>query len=1102
MKNKILKILSFILLLAVFACLLSACKEEIPEPDPDPTPTETSAVVSKHTEKYFAGENLDLDNGQVKITRADGTSFTRKLNDTNLKVSYDAADFKTAGTKTISFVYTEESTQYSGSFTVEVYAIANIKFVAPTKTNYRNYESSLNLKGGSIRLSNADGTFSRTVELSDSAVSVIGYDPTKATEADHRTEPLTQVLTVNFGSIAPQSFEVKILYTDVLKINQFIQEISNIDWSSETTMPTISKEVGENAMETMLTYTNMDAEDRYEITDENLLQLSRTALAYSYGLWYEEFMKYGGAFTDDPDNGFTYTLTSYSALKSETQKLNNTNNELYKIGQVVEAVLRNEDIATEEMGFALVHHLANEAWGDDITLAEYQEVMSAYGEDIFDFESFYSWFTFLENQTIQGKILPLFDFMLNLHENMSGISHDFDFSTTEHNDKVRTTIDLILSEDNIYNYSEYAQIYELVDSWLGGKGFFNLLYTYIYTYEPTDIAALNALSMYVLPVELQELNHSIEECLYYIAMFASDLETAIENSALQIDTSDFLKNYFYAQDRNAALKAAVSGTKEYYFYNNIKLDIGDGELYTFDELLYNIRYTTGGYYSLLGGGVNNATVENWLKTFIDALYSGADSNPVVADLLYDYARMSVADQASIVSALHAYYDSGLTTYAFKHIIQRDVYYIMGYTDDELELMYQQGYITEEDYASLNDITSESTFLRLVSDYYNAILQNEQTKTAFNSLLLAMDEYLNYGAMNGASNDYQQNQFKKVFETIIAGLTDSAALTEFNEHFGLIYGIYEARFNVNTVTPTPDFGEHQPLVDELLVALEYALTGIGYSYDYVSDLVILIPHEKVEELVAELLSKIGDDEDLMYLYSNYACFEFNESVMYPLEYAVGFSRAYYYDHVLALGDAYTPELRQFLADCYDTVVACFYEKEEATGTPTFNDFTGLYATALAWVNLTDEEFLTFYMLDLDYTAFYQYTLNYAMTALDTRLSLAVKELAKHFFYVVDYTDGSDTVTLPDNLMSAYLTVLSGITMDLTDMSEADLINYYNGLEDAAEDLREKIDLVKAAVAAFGDADNTSFAYIEDIYNTLVTKSEAALASAEAILATAE
>ncbi len=1100
MKKKISNI-ALILVLVALVCLFCACSNnESPTDSTGPVGT-AFAVVSKHTAKYFVGEKLDLSNGQVKFTREDGTSFTRMLNDAKLQIRYSDADFQTAGTKTLTFVYDQDGTQYSGSFTVEVYEIASVHLSAPTKTTYRNYENTLDLKGGSIRLSNADGSFGRTIQLSDETVSVEGYDPTKATEENDSAKPLTQALTVRFGTIEPQTFEVSIVYTDVLKINQFVAGIANIDWTSETNIPTISEQLGQEVMDMMLKYAHMKATDRNAVAKENLLQLARTALACSYDMWHGEFMQYDGAFTDDPENGFTYTFSSYSALKEETEKLKNTESKLYQIGEVVEAVLRNDNIQTEEMGFALVYYLSNKAWGDEITIAEYKEVMDAYGSNVFQFGGFYGWFTFVENDTIQEKVLPLFDFMLSLQENMAGIDHDFDFSTTEHNDQARTTIDLILSEDNIYDYKGYAQIYEIVDSWLGGKGFFNLLYTYLYSYEPENVAELNALSRYILPVELQELNRSIEECLYYVAMFANDIETAIDNSALQIDTTDFLKNYYSALEINAALKASAPGTRENYFYANIKTDLGDGLLYTFDDLLETVRCTKGGYYSLLGGGVNNQTVEGWLKTFIGILYSQEQSSSVIAELLLDYASMSVADQASIVSALYAYYDSGVSTFVFRDILQRDIYYVMGYTDEKLESMYQDGFISEKDYASLNDVTCESHFLKLVSDYYQSKLQNAQTKAAFEKLLLAMDEYLNYGALNGASNEYGQDQFKKAFALVKEGLTDAAALAEFNEYFGEIYTIYERRFNINATAAAPDFGIHQPLVDELITALEYSLTGIGYTYDYVSDMIVLIPHEKVEQLLAQLLSQIGDDEEYMYLYKNYACFKFNESVMYPLEYVVGFSRSYYNDYVLALGDEYTPALRQFLASCYDTVVACFYEGQDATGTPTFDDFTGLYETALAWVNLTDEEFLTFFMLDLDYTAFYQYTVHYAMTALDTRLTIAVKELAKQFFYIVDSSDESNIV-MPNNLMSSYTTVLSGITMDITTMSGADLANYYNGLERAIEDLQAKIDHVKAAVSSFSDADQEAFALIEAVYQTLVEKSERAIESANTILAQAE
>ncbi len=1055
----------------------------------------STAVVSKHIKDYFVGERLDTSEGQVKITRADGTSFTRKLNDVKINIDYKASDFDTAGEKTLTFVYENGEERYSGSFTVTVYDVASVTLSVPTKTSYRNYEGELNLKGGSLRV-NSDGAFSRTISLDNEAVVLEGYDPTQATEA-HRTTPLTQTITVTFGDIQPQTFEVKILYTDVLRVNQLVEELADIDWASETEIPTISEELGKKAMDGMLTYSNMDAEDRYEISDENLLQLSRTALAYSYSLWYDDFMTYGGAFTDDAENGFTYTLTSYDALKAEVVKLKQTDRELYRIGEIVQAVLGNDDIQTEGMGFALVYYLSNKAWGDEITLAEYKEAMDYYGEAAFHFEGFYGWFTFLENATIQEKILPLFDFMLNLKDNMDGIDADFDFATTEHNEQAKTTIDLIL-KDNVYGYTEYAQIYELVDSWLGGKGFFNLLYTYIYKYENTNIETLNALSQYVLPAELKDLHLSIEECLYYAELFASDLESALENEALQIDTTEFLQQYYAAKKRNEEIKALAASTKERYFYDNITIVLSDGAKYTFDELLENIRIMDGGYYDLLGGGVKNAAVEAWLETFINALYSDNVSGDVVVSLLSEYAAMPSGEQSSVVSALYTYYDEGLTTFAFKNILQKDIYYLMGYNDETLNQMYEQGYISKEDYDSLSNITAQSQFLKLISDYYNGVLQHKQTKDALNKLLQAMDEYLNYGALNGATNEYEQNKFKATFDAIMPSLTNEEALAEFNEHFGALYTLYKERFELNTQDTAPTFGAHQGLVDELIQALKYSFEGVENTYGQsYSTAAILIPHEKAESLVKELLAAIGDDAELMELYENYACYPFSDSVKCSLEYAVNASRSYYYENTRSLGASYTAELKAFMVSCYDTVMAGYRDGFGSTTAPTFNDFAALYATALTWLELSDEDFFTFYMLDLNYTAFYQYTVYYAMTALDTRLTTNVRELVKQFFYIVEEKeDGS--VIFPDNLISSCLTLISGNEMDLTDLSAADLATYYSGLKTTRDELQKKLDAVKATVSALSELDQAAFAVVEDIYDALIAKCEAVVARATELL----
>ena len=150
--------------------------------------------------EYEIGEYLDLTGGKITEIMASGASGISLDLTPDMVSGFDSA---TPGTKRITVTYQKDGETYTKYFEVSVINSTNkIEVVAPNKTDYK-YGEDLDLTGGKIIISKADGT-EEEKELTKDMIS--GYDKTNpgqqvitVTYTDENNEKFTGSFIVNVG---------------------------------------------------------------------------------------------------------------------------------------------------------------------------------------------------------------------------------------------------------------------------------------------------------------------------------------------------------------------------------------------------------------------------------------------------------------------------------------------------------------------------------------------------------------------------------------------------------------------------------------------------------------------------------------------------------------------------------------------------------------------------------------------------------------------------------------------------------------------------------------------------------------------------------------
>ena len=135
------------------------------------TVTSISIKANPSKTEYRYGESLDLTGATISVVKGSGTTDI-PITD-NMVSGYDPT---TVGKQTVKVSYGGKDTTFD--VTVKDY-IKDITLTAPTKTEYK-YGEALDLTGGKVQKVMASGAQEPAVDLTDSSVTVSGYNANKA----------------------------------------------------------------------------------------------------------------------------------------------------------------------------------------------------------------------------------------------------------------------------------------------------------------------------------------------------------------------------------------------------------------------------------------------------------------------------------------------------------------------------------------------------------------------------------------------------------------------------------------------------------------------------------------------------------------------------------------------------------------------------------------------------------------------------------------------------------------------------------------------------------------------------------------------------------
>ena len=154
--------------------------------------TSISIKANPSKTEYRYGESLDLTGATISVVKGSGTTDI-PITD-NMVSGYDPT---AVGKQTVKVSYGGKDTTFE--VTVKDY-VKDITLTAPTKTEYK-YGEALDLTGGKVQKVMASGAQEPAVDLTDSSVTVSGYNANKAGK---------QTITVEYEGIQ-KTFEVTVV---------------------------------------------------------------------------------------------------------------------------------------------------------------------------------------------------------------------------------------------------------------------------------------------------------------------------------------------------------------------------------------------------------------------------------------------------------------------------------------------------------------------------------------------------------------------------------------------------------------------------------------------------------------------------------------------------------------------------------------------------------------------------------------------------------------------------------------------------------------------------------------------------------------------------
>ena len=762
-----------------------------------------------YIQNYFVGDSFNNQNGRIKVADNDAKISTINLKDDDVMIS--GFDSSTAGAKTLTVTYNG----FTGSFTVNVLDIAEVKFKKPTQSIYLSHETKFNTKGAYITVTSTGNVIEKTVEL-DPDTMVFDFDTSIAT-IENRTSDNYAKQTVTLKYLGyTDTFDIFIRYSGVSIVKQRAEEMKNVDLSAA-----IDATIGENAIDAFNEYSLLSYDEKALLTDAEKETVAKVAAAYAYDCFNKEADKFSSVFVLEPGKRedqnknfiewcgyFTISCESYEdmvaardAFKDKKSAIATLSNTLYEL---------NEEFPRLEME-------------SGVNLDKYFATL--YTKEDFEY------------------ITKLFDQLTSIYEAISVVPADWTVESIKDAEQVRgierAYARIVASDFNILQYPEF---YQMINLWREKNDIYDIIHThYLYnvTYDETKEESYVTKIWQKIPFP-GKLND-----IYNTIAYAYSEALALKQNVS--DTSMLVTLYRQVLELSDEIKNGESA-----FYKDIY------EAIDFDDLIDGYIYTSrsSGGYSFLNVAGPFFYSENFKKMWD-----------------YYFAIIDLADENGILS-----FEDAETAAAIENLFEK-FYALSAYERYQfigsLYSNYRELKINEFAFDYSEKMTSE--FIRILVAYYTGEygVLSEDAADVFQKILIATEQYgIRYKNISDAAN--ATSAFKTLMDEIITAYAPLGASDK--SYLGCAYDALMEIYGAISVETIPEITAYPELVKlhALITAYIEINEAIKADSEGANDLgyyaLMFACYEKANELVEAILA--SDNAEMKKAYTYYAYFTLN------------------------------------------------------------------------------------------------------------------------------------------------------------------------------------------------------------------------------------
>lgn len=474
-------------------------------------------VTVNFDKEYIVNESVNVNKGSVTVTTDDGTQMTIPMNDS--RISLGSYDNTQEGEKVVSITFTDGSTEYTDTITVNFYGIqGEPKWVNPTKNTYESHETEMDLSGGTITIRSA-GSLVREIYLTDIAnngLQIEGFDMSDLSpEHDSKTLNITFsylgyehpfICTARFSKISYVKYYANALGDLDLTLNDPTEDGQDDEDTFEMT-----DEQGKYAISAILEYAQLDADEKALIEDSEREII--TIAAARYGIikfttdilpGYTDVFDIGYSSYDDKlsydikGGTFNRAHEVYDELSDDT----NANSKLmYDILDAVTAIRSDEDL-----GLILLKH------------GNYVETPAA---------------TYLgrmpTSHDIKEGLLPALEYMFDMFDSAKEIKEVTGNNYSAQGTAIETFYNDVL-KNAMLRGGRYRYMYGIINNWREEQNLgdlFEVLFRYYYSCyneegkaEKKDAIIYNLASTFHLPGQLETIYDMVSDARDYMTMYA------------------------------------------------------------------------------------------------------------------------------------------------------------------------------------------------------------------------------------------------------------------------------------------------------------------------------------------------------------------------------------------------------------------------------------------------------------------------------------------------------------------------------------------------------------------------------------------------------